>query len=244
MPAEPPHRDRRPACWRSATAASAPRSASLTANRCISSAGGGGIFTIRPGARISIASTTWRMSATAIRASSRPPHARCGCSIPIPGISTSGSWITSSVSRRCCPSPCASCIWSAAAARPTSWRCAWRVRTRGRNGVIVVETAYHGNTNALIDISPYKFDGPGGRGRPAHVQVVPMPDRYRGLYHEPESGPRYAAFVAEAARRGEPPAAFFSESALSCGGPGHSAGGLPARGIRGCAGGRRRMRSR
>ena len=88
----------------------------------------------------------------------------------------------------------------------------------GRSGVIVVETAYHGNTNALIEISPYKFDGPGGRGCPPHVQVVPMPDRYRGRYHEPESGPRYAAFVAEAARRGEPPAAFFCESALSCAG--------------------------
>ena len=45
----------------------------------------------------------------------------------------------------------------------------------------MVETAYHGNTNALIDISPYKFNGPGGRGKPAHVQVVPMPDVYRGL---------------------------------------------------------------
>ena len=36
----------------------------------------------------------------------------------------------------------------------------------GRDGVIVVDTAYHGNTNALIDISPYKFNGPGGRGKP------------------------------------------------------------------------------
>src|SRR6185369_906672 len=45
----------------------------------------------------------------------------------------------------------------------------------GRNGVVVVDTAYHGNTIALIDISPYKFNGPGGRGRPAHVQVAPIP---------------------------------------------------------------------
>ena len=42
----------------------------------------------------------------------------------------------------------------------------------GRDGFIVVETGYHGNTNALIDISPYKFNGPGGRGKPAHVEVV------------------------------------------------------------------------
>ena len=34
----------------------------------------------------------------------------------------------------------------------------------GRNGFIVVDPAYHGNSNALIDISPYKFNGTGGRG--------------------------------------------------------------------------------
>jgi 4-aminobutyrate aminotransferase-like enzyme/Ser/Thr protein kinase RdoA (MazF antagonist) len=110
----------------------------------------------------------------------------------------------------------------------------------GREGVIVVETAYHGNTNALIDISPYKFDGPGGRGKPAHVQVAPMPNVYRGLDRQADSGPRYAQFVAEAAGRassagqGRPQAgeacgtacpteadglaAFFCESALSCAG--------------------------
>jgi len=32
-----------------------------------------------------------------------------------------------------------------------------------REDVIVLEHAYHGHTSTLIDISPYKFDGPGGR---------------------------------------------------------------------------------
>ena len=85
----------------------------------------------------------------------------------------------------------------------------------GRDGVIVVETAYHGNTNALIDISPYKFDGPGGRGRRPHVRVVPMPNVYRGMHREADSGPRYAQYVAQAA---DGVAAFFCESALSCAG--------------------------
>ena len=31
-----------------------------------------------------------------------------------------------------------------------------------------------------IDISPYKFDGPGGEGRQPWVHVAPMPDGYRG----------------------------------------------------------------
>jgi 4-aminobutyrate aminotransferase-like enzyme len=79
----------------------------------------------------------------------------------------------------------------------------------GRNGVIVVDTAYHGNTSALVDISPYKFNGPGGRGCPAHVQVVPMPDVYRGV--------PYSGTVAGAAAQGSV-AAFICESALGCGG--------------------------
>jgi 4-aminobutyrate aminotransferase-like enzyme/Ser/Thr protein kinase RdoA (MazF antagonist) len=68
----------------------------------------------------------------------------------------------------------------------------------GRDGVVVVETAYHGNTNALIDLSPYKFNGPGGRGKPPHVTVLPMPGQPWALPAEP--------------------AAFFCESALSCAG--------------------------
>ena len=82
----------------------------------------------------------------------------------------------------------------------------------GGNGAIVVETAYHGNTNAMVDLSPYKFDGPGGRGRPPHVQVARMPDAYR---HRSDD---YARAVAEAAARSADLAAFFCESAIGCAG--------------------------
>lgn len=34
----------------------------------------------------------------------------------------------------------------------------------GAKDLLVVEGAYHGNTSACINASPYKFDGPGGRG--------------------------------------------------------------------------------
>jgi 4-aminobutyrate aminotransferase-like enzyme len=94
----------------------------------------------------------------------------------------------------------------------------------GRRDVIVVEGAYHGNTTGLIEISPYKFDGPGGEGRPAHVRVVPMPDGYRGRYRygDPESATRYAAAVADeiagARADGREIAAFFCESMLGCAG--------------------------
>ena len=39
-----------------------------------------------------------------------------------------------------------------------------RAHTKARD-MIVLDHAYHGNTTTLIDISPYKHDGPGGEGR-------------------------------------------------------------------------------
>ncbi len=88
----------------------------------------------------------------------------------------------------------------------------------GREDVIVEDAAYHGNTTALIEISPYKFDGPGGRGRAPYVHKVSMPDVYRGTYRGPDAGSRYAHHVAEAAWLSRGLAAFFCESAISCGG--------------------------
>ena len=100
----------------------------------------------------------------------------------------------------------------------------------GKTGAVVVDGAYHGNSASVINLSPYKFNGPGGKGVRPWVRVVPMPDVYRGLYRdEPDPGPRYAAHVAEAIASldsaeglfGAPrmgAAAFFCESLLSCGG--------------------------
>jgi 4-aminobutyrate aminotransferase-like enzyme len=94
----------------------------------------------------------------------------------------------------------------------------------GHRDVIVVDGAYHGNTSSLVDISPYKFDGPGGTGRPAHTRKVVMPDVYRGPYKatDRDAGARYAAHVAAAGHEiavdGGGVAAFFCESLLSCGG--------------------------
>ena len=90
--------------------------------------------------------------------------------------------------------------------------------------VVVVDGAYHGNTTSLTEISPYKFDGPGGAGAPAHVRKVRMPDVYRGVYKadDPQAGEKYAqdvkAAIEDIARRRSGVAAFFCESALGCGG--------------------------
>ena len=56
-----------------------------------------------------------------------------------------------------------------------------RAHTKRRD-VVVVEGAYHGNTSAMVDLSPYKFDGPGGEGPPPWVHTTLMPDPYRGRY--------------------------------------------------------------
>jgi 4-aminobutyrate aminotransferase-like enzyme/Ser/Thr protein kinase RdoA (MazF antagonist) len=94
----------------------------------------------------------------------------------------------------------------------------------GQRDLIVVDVAYHGNTTSLVEISPYKFDGPGGAGAPPYVHKVPMPDPYRGVYRrdDPLAGERYAGRVAEAIlgiqEAGARIAGFICESMLSCGG--------------------------
>src|SRR5829696_7231673 len=49
-----------------------------------------------------------------------------------------------------------------------------RAHTNARD-MIVLEHAYHGNTTTLIDLSPYKHDGPGGEGAPPWVHKAPLP---------------------------------------------------------------------
>jgi len=48
--------------------------------------------------------------------------------------------------------------------------------------VLVVNNAYHGHTNSLINISPYKFNGKGGLGKKEHVHIIDMPDGIRGKW--------------------------------------------------------------
>jgi 4-aminobutyrate aminotransferase-like enzyme len=102
-----------------------------------------------------------------------------------------------------------------------------RAHTRRRD-LIVLDAAYHGNTTTLVDISPYKFNGPGGTGRPPWVHVVPVPDVYRGqtrtagLTEDAGVGEKYADAVARSLDQmrasGAGPCGFIAESCPSVAG--------------------------
>jgi 4-aminobutyrate aminotransferase-like enzyme/Ser/Thr protein kinase RdoA (MazF antagonist) len=93
-----------------------------------------------------------------------------------------------------------------------------------REDVIVLDHSYHGHTSTLVDVSPYKFAGPGGRGRKPWVHVAPLPDAYRGPHRrsDPEAGRRYAdevgAIVDRLTSEGRGLAAFLAESMPSTAG--------------------------
>ncbi|HKV62761.1 MAG TPA: aminotransferase class III-fold pyridoxal phosphate-dependent enzyme [Candidatus Acidoferrum sp.] len=94
----------------------------------------------------------------------------------------------------------------------------------GREDIVVLEHAYHGHTNTLIDISPYKFDGPGGRGKKPWVHIAQLADDYRGAYRrsDKQAGAEYARHVGEILERtraeGRSVAAYIAETLPSVGG--------------------------
>lgn len=45
-----------------------------------------------------------------------------------------------------------------------------------------MDHAYHGHVISLMEISPYKFNQPGGGGCPPHTHVAPVPDVFRGVH--------------------------------------------------------------
>ncbi|KAG2451934.1 hypothetical protein HYH02_003708 [Chlamydomonas schloesseri] len=86
----------------------------------------------------------------------------------------------------------------------------------GAAHIAVMGGAYHGHLTSLIPLSPYKFWGRGGGGKPPHVHVVPCPDPYRGEHLDGRAAAR--AVLAAAAAAGGRLGGFFAESVLSCGG--------------------------
>ncbi|MHA1944768.1 MAG: aminotransferase class III-fold pyridoxal phosphate-dependent enzyme [Candidatus Hodarchaeales archaeon] len=93
-----------------------------------------------------------------------------------------------------------------------------------RKDIIAIDSAYHGNTGALIDISAYKHNGPGGKGTPDYVHIVDLPDTFRGKFRgfNVENGEKYAADIRKLLQvlkgNKRAAAAFICESLPGCGG--------------------------
>ncbi len=92
----------------------------------------------------------------------------------------------------------------------------------GSKEIAVLDHAYHGHSPSLVEISPYKCEGPGGEGLAAHAHKISMPDTYRGPQRGPYAGQKYAeelrTVIAKIEGEGKELGAFMAESLIGCGG--------------------------
>jgi len=83
----------------------------------------------------------------------------------------------------------------------------------GNHDILVADGGYHGNTSMLVQLSPYKFLGPGGKGvAEPWVHVVPVPDEYR------RAGVDYDQETKDVISNAGDVAGFLIEPMLSCAG--------------------------
>lgn len=92
----------------------------------------------------------------------------------------------------------------------------------GQQDIIVSQHGYHGNTNMCVDISSYKFDKEGGKGKPEYTHIIPIPDTYRGKYKDDLAAEHYAKevqiLVEGIQNKNRNVCAFIIEPIISCGG--------------------------
>lgn len=98
-----------------------------------------------------------------------------------------------------------------------------RTKVAYPNDVICLDVAYHGHTQAAVDISPYKWRQctDGTNYHKENVHVVSMPDTFRGPYKgfNETSGEKYAKEVEQVIELlGGGVGAFIHESIMGCGG--------------------------
>ena len=90
------------------------------------------------------------------------------------------------------------------------------------NQTIVLGAGYHGNLSSLVDISPYKHEGPGGAGAPNFVHTIPRPDKFRGKYRGDNTVDAYVSEVIKIIdnikQNKKNVSAFMVESLMGCGG--------------------------
>ena len=88
--------------------------------------------------------------------------------------------------------------------------------------IIASEVGYHGNTNAAVNISSYKFDGKGGNGAPENTHIFPIPNAFRGKYRGENTADKYAdevqILIDNILRQNKKVGGFIIEPIISCGG--------------------------
>jgi 4-aminobutyrate aminotransferase-like enzyme len=113
------------------------------------------------------------------------------------------------------PDPLTVCFFtnSGSEANDLALRLAY-AHTRSRE-MFVLDHAYHGNLTSLVDVSPYKFRGPGGWPTPPHTHVVPLACAFRGRLGVQGAGPyltELERMLEVLARQGKRPAALLAEA--------------------------------
>jgi len=98
-----------------------------------------------------------------------------------------------------------------------------RTATNGTD-IITPDHGYHGNTNAAVEVSAYKFNKPNGIGRRPWVHLVELADDFRGQFRrsDPNRANKYANLIDDALDeiklRDGKLAGFISETFPSVGG--------------------------
>ena len=77
-----------------------------------------------------------------------------------------------------------------------------RAHTKSK-GIVTLDHGYHGNTTGAIDISAYKFNAAGGVGQADWVELIELPDDFRGQFkrNDPERGRKFGNLVNVAIER-------------------------------------------
>jgi len=85
----------------------------------------------------------------------------------------------------------------------------------GKKDMVVVDHAYHGNTLAGLEASPYKYESTGGLGKANHIHKMPSPDSYT---NDEIQANQFADDFRQLVENTDGIAAFYSETIVGCGG--------------------------
>lgn len=122
------------------------------------------------------------------------------------------------------PSPLDACFFvcSGSEANDLALRLARNV-TKSKE-IVVIDGAYHGNLTSTVEISPYKYKGPGGFTPPEYVHEIATPDPYRGPFRSPSPSLTHdyvqelETLLERLKTEAKPAPNFIAESILSCAG--------------------------